>query len=252
MEVGGREIVQAAGLVAVLPHRRSRFRISTNAGSRSGIMIARRHSSAAPACLVVPIVVQGPLLASMTRRPSPLVAATRTPSTGQEGVPHRAASFETRLGRVDTVTVPEARRRRPPPAQRTPDPAEPLVLLFVFRDVDDDPVGGPIVFQPLQCHGAVDRRLVVIRVKLHRNVTRVALVRGATLGAADFAVYSPFNSTAIRALPRALVCDDAITAAACALPRSRVHGNAMKRIAIAGRRVEADKLTQYRAEVALN
>ena len=83
------------------------------------------------------------------------------------------------------------------------------------------------------------------------EIVNGAEVGGTTLGAVDFAVYSPFNSTATRALPRALVCDDAITAAACALPRSRVHGNAMKRIAIAGRRVEADKLTQYRAEVAL-
>ena len=83
------------------------------------------------------------------------------------------------------------------------------------------------------------------------RITRVTLVRGTTLGAADFVVYGPFNSTATRALPRALVCDDAITAAACALPRSRVHETRMKRIAIAGPRVEADKLTQYCAEVAL-
>jgi hypothetical protein len=125
--------------------------------------------------------------------------------------------------------------------------------------------------------GADDRVPVLSEVSSWRAPS-LALVRGTTLGAADFAVFSSFNSTATRLtlrdghlvpIPReqwrVLPAEQQFDAVLYLGPSSAMKQSQippalcrdkryvemrMQRIAIAGPKVEADKLTQYCAAVA--
>jgi hypothetical protein len=94
----------------------------------------------------VPIHMQRRLCALQTRRPLPLVTASRASSSCGKRVPDRMAALEVRLGRASAVAAPAARRCRPPVAQGTSNAAERIDLLQI-EDRGDDLIGIAILFQ---------------------------------------------------------------------------------------------------------
>jgi hypothetical protein len=97
----------------------------------------------------VPVAVRRPLRTPKTRRPLPLVLASRTSTPSRERIPHGSAPLESRLRRANPVTAPAARRRRPPAAQRTPDLRRYLAPL-VRRCVDAKAIGDLVVSEEVK------------------------------------------------------------------------------------------------------
>ena len=89
------------------------------------------------ASFFVPGFVERRLLTLETRGPSPLVAAARATSPSQERVPRLTTPPKERLGSPEADTVPKARGRGSPTAERTSDPVE-RIFVVSCSNVDND------------------------------------------------------------------------------------------------------------------
>jgi hypothetical protein len=129
-------------------------RVSANSVS-SGHRTSAAPAAGLVACLgtlpLVPILVQGPAMATETRSPMPLVIASRTAAASRERIPHGAASLEGWFGGIHRLTRPAARRVRLPATERASDSFGDLGLIYSQRR-DHSLIDGDVLFQKSISH----------------------------------------------------------------------------------------------------
>ena len=99
-----------------------------------------------PVTLVIPVLVQRALRATVTRRPGPLMTAARAASPCGKGVPHGLASLEWGFRSAGRIAAPLAGPGGTPCAQWTANSAEGVATLLVGF-TNNDPVRYPVVSQ---------------------------------------------------------------------------------------------------------